>query len=157
MISYARLANLRGSVVCYPKKGWYLNLKCVESFGTRFYSVKTRMTSSTGISFAEFSYQLLQAHDFWYLYNHYGCRIQVGGSDQWGNIVAGMDVIARRESDVRASDGERVHGVTTPLLISSFGQKFGKSAGNATWLDREKTSVFDFYQARTTLHPLYQL
>ena len=120
---------------------------------TWFYSVKARMTSSNGISFAEFSYQLLQAHDFWHLYNRHGCRIQVGGSDQWGNIVAGLDVIARRESGTQTSDSARAHGVTTPLLVSSSGQKFGKSAGNAIWLDREKTSIFDFYQARITSHP----
>jgi tyrosyl-tRNA synthetase len=105
------------------------------------------MTASNGISFAEFSYQLLQAHDFWHLYQHYGCSIQVGGSDQWGNIVAGMDVIARRETGSQPPDAERTYGITTPLLVSSSGQKFGKSAGNAIWLDREKTSVFDFYQA----------
>lgn len=105
------------------------------------------MTTSNGISFAEFSYQLLQAHDFWYLYKHHDCRVQVGGSDQWGNIVAGMDVIVRRESDTLTPDGERAYGVTTPLLVSSSGQKFGKSVGNAIWLEREKTSVLDFYQA----------
>jgi tyrosyl-tRNA synthetase len=112
------------------------------------FSVKTRMTASNGISFAEFSYQLLQAHDFWHLYKHHDCRIQVGGSDQWGNIVAGMDVIVRQGSNTQTSEDERAYGVTTPLLVTSSGQKFGKSAGNAIWLDREKTSVFDFYQAR---------
>ncbi|KIJ39873.1 hypothetical protein M422DRAFT_68690 [Sphaerobolus stellatus SS14] len=109
-------------------------------------SVKNRMASSSGISFSEFSYQLLQAHDFWHLYRHNECRIQIGGSDQWGNIVAGLDLIARREPDIVASEGGKAFGLTTPLLTTSSGQKFGKSAGNAIWLDRTKTSVFDFYQ-----------
>ncbi|KAL0143695.1 hypothetical protein V8B55DRAFT_1479802 [Mucor lusitanicus] len=98
-------------------------------------SVKSRMDTTQGISFTEFSYQLLQAYDFWYLYKHHQCRIQLGGSDQWGNITAEKD-------DMES----RAFGITIPLLLTSTGEKFGKSAGNAVWLDESMTSVFDFYQ-----------
>jgi tyrosyl-tRNA synthetase len=116
-----------------------------------FSSVKSRMGTSSGISFAEFSYQLLQAHDFWHLYKNYNCSTQVGGSDQWGNILAGLDMIARLETNPKSMG--RGLGITTPLLTTSSGQKFGKSAGNAIWLNHQKTSVFDFYQASNHLSP----
>jgi len=119
-----------------------------------FCSVKTRMASSSGISFSEFSYQLLQAQDFWHLYKHHNCRIQIGGSDQWGNIVSGLDLIVRREPESVSSPDGKAFGLTTPILTTASGQKFGKSAGNAIWLDRTKTSVFDFYQvSRATFLP----
>lgn len=105
-------------------------------------SVKIRMQSQQGLSFTEFSYQLLQAYDFYHLYHECGCAMQIGGSDQWGNILAGVDLIDR----TRPSDGPIAHGITTPLLTTASGQKFGKSEGNAVWLDRKLTSVLDFYQ-----------
>lgn len=105
-------------------------------------SVKIRMQSQQGLSFTEFSYQLLQAYDFYHLYHECGCTMQIGGSDQWGNILAGVDLIDR----TRPSDGPIAHGITTPLLTTASGQKFGKSEGNAVWLDRKLTSVLDFYQ-----------
>ncbi|RUP49362.1 putative tyrosine-tRNA ligase [Jimgerdemannia flammicorona] len=120
-------------------------------------SVKSRMDSAHGISFTEFSYQLLQAYDFWHLYHVHGCRIQLGGSDQWGNITAGIDMIHRKRpnsplileeegnGDVRA-EGNPAFGITIPLLTTSTGEKFGKSAGNAVWLDERLTSVYEFYQ-----------
>ncbi len=101
-------------------------------------SVKLRM--ETGISFLEFSYMLLQSYDFCILNQRYGCRLELGGQDQWGNIAAGVDLN-------RKINQAEVHGLTMPLLInSSTGQKFGKSAGGAVWLDRNRTSVFDYYQ-----------
>ncbi|KAL7316483.1 tyrosyl-tRNA synthetase [Mucor circinelloides] len=114
-------------------------------------SVKSRMDTTQGISFTEFSYQLLQAYDFWYLYKHHQCRIQLGGSDQWGNITAGIDMIYRKrqqEQEIEKKDDmeSRAFGITIPLLLTSTGEKFGKSAGNAVWLDESMTSVFDFYQ-----------
>lgn len=121
-------------------------------------SVKSRLNSDAGISFTEFSYQLLQAHDFATLYDKHGCRIQLGGSDQWGNIVAGIDLIKRKKSKALAEAGETstnevakdskdpAFGITIPLLTTSSGEKFGKSAGNAVWLDESRTSVSDFYQ-----------
>ncbi|PIA16569.1 Nucleotidylyl transferase [Coemansia reversa NRRL 1564] len=115
-------------------------------------SVRTRLQSEQGISFTEFSYQLLQAYDFWYLYRHHGCRIQVGGSDQWGNITAGTDLIHRMCSSAGETNAEAAYGLTIPLLTTASGAKFGKSAGNALWLDEKRTSAFDVYQffVRTT-------
>ncbi|KAI9506087.1 tyrosine-tRNA ligase [Coemansia spiralis] len=107
-------------------------------------SVKSRLQSASGISFTEFSYQLLQAYDFWYLFHYHGCKIQIGGSDQWGNITAGIDLIHRMELDQAQKSG--AFGLTIPLLTTSSGEKFGKSAGNAIWLDGKKTSPFDIYQ-----------
>lgn len=102
-------------------------------------SVKSRIDRSDGMSFTEFSYQLLQAHDFLHLHRSYGCELQVAGSDQWGNITAGID-LARR------IDGASLHGLTSPLLVRSDGKKFGKSSGGAIWLSAEQTSPFAFYQ-----------
>lgn len=109
-------------------------------------SVKSRIQTTQGISFTEFSYQLLQAYDFWYLYHHHGCRIQLGGSDQWGNITAGTDLIHRMPLSSNSNTKEEAFGLTIPLLTTSSGEKFGKSAGNAIWLDETKTSPFDIYQ-----------
>ncbi|KAI0342174.1 tyrosyl-tRNA synthetase [Trametopsis cervina] len=116
-------------------------------------SVQTRLASQQGISFTEFTYQLLQAYDFYHLNKNEGCTIQIGGSDQWGNIVAGIDLINKldvgRASGEAGKDGDgarEVFAVTTPLLTTPSGQKFGKSAGNAVALDEKITSVFDFYQ-----------
>ncbi|KAK1218493.1 tyrosyl-tRNA synthetase [Marasmius sp. AFHP31] len=106
-------------------------------------SVRSRLDSSSGLSFTEFTYQLLQAYDFYHLYENHQCTIQVGGSDQWGNIIAGLELIGRIKHD---SGGGDAFGITTPLLTTASGEKFGKSAGNAVWLDSELTSVFDFYQ-----------
>ncbi|KAK9763368.1 tyrosyl-tRNA synthetase [Basidiobolus ranarum] len=115
-------------------------------------SVKARMDSSHGISFTEFSYQLLQANDFWHLYKQHGCSIQLGGSDQWGNITAGIDLIQKRHNyetlgTLESTDNDpHVYGITLPLITTSTGEKFGKSAGNAVWLNENMTSLFDFYQ-----------
>jgi len=102
-------------------------------------SVKARLNSEEGMSFAEFSYQLLQAYDFLKLYEAENCTVQLGGSDQWGNITAGIDL-------VRKLKGAEVYGVTVPLVCDSNGVKFGKSEGNALFLDSRKTSIYDFYQ-----------
>lgn len=110
-------------------------------------SVDSRLKSPEGISFTEFSYQLLQANDFWHLFREHGCRLQIGGRDQWGNIVAGVEFI-RRRSHAEGYDSGSLYGLTVPLLTTPSGEKFGKSAGNAIWLDEEMTSVFDFYQVR---------
>jgi tyrosyl-tRNA synthetase len=102
-------------------------------------SVKARVAGEGGISYTEFSYMLLQANDFWWLHVNEGCDLQVGGSDQWGNITAGIDLIRRRE-------GRHVHGLSVPLLLRSDGVKFGKTAEGAVWLSPEKTSPYAFYQ-----------
>jgi tyrosyl-tRNA synthetase len=103
-------------------------------------AIASRLLSEAGISYTEFAYPLLQAYDFWVLYRRYGCAVQIGGSDQWGNMVAGVDLIRRLER------GE-AFAVTVPLVIDKVtGKKFGKSEGNAVWLDPQKTSPFAFYQ-----------
>ena len=102
-------------------------------------SVKKRLDSETGMSFCEFSYQLLQAYDFLKLYDTEKCVLQIGGSDQWGNITAGTDLVRRLR-------GVEAYGMTHPLVCDSTGAKFGKSAGNAVYLDSRKTSCYAFYQ-----------
>lgn len=100
-------------------------------------SVKNRL--ETGLSFTEFSYQLLQAYDFQVLFKEYGCTVQMGGSDQWGNITSGTEFIRRNL-------GEKAFAITTPLLTKTDGSKFGKSEAGNIWLDPEKTTPYQFYQ-----------
>lgn len=102
-------------------------------------AVSARLASDAGISFTEFSYQILQGLDFLELYRSYGCVLQTGGSDQWGNLTSGTDLIHRVE-------GRSVHAIGTPLITNADGSKFGKSEGNAVWLDASMTSPFTFYQ-----------
>ncbi|MGB8939199.1 MAG: tyrosine--tRNA ligase [Streptomyces sp.] len=103
-------------------------------------SVARRLESQEGISYTEFSYQLLQGMDFLELYRRYGCTLQTGGSDQWGNLTAGIDLIHRLEPDAA------VHAVGTPLMVKADGTKFGKSESGAVWLDPEMTTPYAFYQ-----------
>ena len=101
---------------------------------------KARIANGKGLSFAEFTYTLLQGYDFWHLFKHYGVNLQVGGSDQWGNLLSGVELIRKKEN-------AEVYAMTAPLLINkSTGRKFGKSEGGAVWLDENKTSVYKFYQ-----------
>jgi tyrosyl-tRNA synthetase len=102
-------------------------------------SVRSRVASEHGISFTEFSYMLLQANDYAWLHEHMDCQLQAGGSDQWGNITAGIDLIRRRAA-------ASVHGLTLPLLTRADGEKFGKSADGAVWLDPARTSPYALYQ-----------
>jgi tyrosyl-tRNA synthetase len=102
-------------------------------------AVKRRVESTEGISYTEFSYALLQAYDFLVLYDQFACTVQMGGSDQWGNIVAGMDLIRR----VR---GGKAYGLVMPLITTAAGTKFGKTEGGTIWLDATLTSPYEFYQ-----------
>lgn len=103
-------------------------------------SVRRRLEDrDQGISYTEFSYMLLQAFDYYHLNKEHGCSLQIGGSDQWGNITAGIELIRKR-------GGSAAYGMTLPLLTTSAGEKFGKSAGNAVWLDPERTSPYELYQ-----------
>lgn len=105
-------------------------------------SVKSRMSASDeGMSYTEFSYQLLQGYDFYRLFKDRNCVLEMGGSDQWGNITAGIDLIRKLDGE-----GGNAFGLTWPLVTTSSGQKFGKSEGNAIWLSADRTSPFDFYQ-----------
>ena len=103
-------------------------------------SVKKRLEASDGaLTFTEFSYQILQGNDFLHLYDKYGCTMEVGGADQWGNITAGTDLVHRMR-------GKTAYGLTFPLLLDATGKKFGKSEGNALFMDASMTSVYDWYQ-----------
>jgi len=102
-------------------------------------SVRKRLDSEAGLSYTEFSYQLLQSYDYLHLYREYGCSLQVGGDDQWGNITAGISL-------VRKLEGKTVYGLTSPLLTKSDGSKFGKTESGNVWLDAQKTSPYAFYQ-----------
>lgn len=102
-------------------------------------SVKKRLEGETGMSFTEFSYQLVQGYDFYYLWKNHNCTFQMGGSDQWGNILTGTELIRRKDAGV-------AHGITTQLIKKSDGTKFGKTESGAIWLDPEKTSPYKYYQ-----------
>lgn len=102
-------------------------------------SVKKRLEGDNGLSFTEFTYQLIQGYDFYYLWKHHNCKVQMGGSDQWGNIVTGSEMIRRQDQGT-------AFAVTTQLIKKSDGQKFGKTESGAVWLDPKKTSPFKYYQ-----------
>ncbi len=102
-------------------------------------SVKKRLEGENGLSFTEFSYQLIQGYDFYYLWKHHGCVLQMGGSDQWGNIVTGTELIRRK-------DGGTAYALTTKLIKKADGNKFGKTESGAVWLDANKTSPYRYYQ-----------
>jgi tyrosyl-tRNA synthetase len=102
-------------------------------------SVKKRLEGDTGMSFTEFSYQLVQGYDFYYLWKNHNCMVQMGGSDQWGNIVTGTELIRRK-------DAGTAYAITTQLIKKADGTKFGKTESGAVWLDPEKTSPYKFYQ-----------
>jgi len=118
------------------------------------FRVKNKMTQGDGMSFAEFSYPLLQAWDWWHMYTNHGVQLQVGGSDQYGNIIAGMDAIrymSEHHSEMNmisqkaGTEMAGPVGLTVPLLTTALGTKFGKSAGNAVWLNKDMTSSFELY------------
>ncbi len=122
-------------------------MEFLTTFGTHFsinkmmalHSVKSRLDDNKNLSFLEFCYSLMQAVDFHHLNETFGVNVQIGGSDQWGNIVSGIDLIRRM-------NGNEVFAFTTPLLLDKNGEKMGKSQGNPVWLDAEMTSPFDFFQ-----------
>ena len=150
------IANSENSQIA-PKAGRFLNnadwllsvnyIEFLRDIGKHFRvnemikaeGYRQRLDRELGLSFLEFNYQLLQAYDYLCLFRKYGCRLQLGGDDQWGNILAGVDLVRRIE-------GERVHAVTFPLLTTASGAKMGKTAGGAVWLDAERTSPYEFYQ-----------
>jgi len=129
---------------------WLLGIKYIEflrDIGKHFKvnemlrseSARLRLERQEGLSFIEFNYQLLQAYDFLYLNQNHNCTLQIGGDDQWGNIVAGINL-------VKSFNGHKVHALTFPLLTTARGQKMGKTEKGAIWLDEKKTTPFDFYQ-----------
>ncbi|MBW1805205.1 MAG: tyrosine--tRNA ligase [Deltaproteobacteria bacterium] len=127
---------------------WLENLNYIELLRDigRHFSVNRMLAAEsykvrlkTGLNFIEFNYMILQAYDFWYLFKHYGCRLQMGGNDQWGNILAGAELTRRLE-------GEDIQGLTFPLITASSGIKMGKTHEGTIWLDPERTSPYDYYQ-----------
>lgn len=137
-----------GKALLVDNGDWLLDLNYVDflrEVGSRFSvnnmlraeNIKLRLEK--GLSFLEFNYMLMQAYDFLYLYENYGCVMQLGGDDQWSNMLAGTDLVRRKT-------GKRVYAMTGSLLTNSAGEKMGKTVGGALWLDKEKTSVYDFYQ-----------
>lgn len=127
---------------------WLVSLNYIEFLRDigKFFSVNRMLTMESirkglerGLSFIEFNYPLLQAYDFWYLFKFYQCKIQMGGSDQWGNIVSGIDLIRRIE-------GKEAYGITFPLIETSTGQKMGKTEKGTIWLDQGMTSPYEYYQ-----------
>jgi tyrosyl-tRNA synthetase len=127
---------------------WLVGLNYIEFLRDigRHFSVNRMLAAEsykirleTGLSFIEFNYMLLQAYDYWHLFKNYDCRLQMGGNDQWGNILAGADLIRRLE-------GEVVHALTFPLITTSSGVKMGKTHKGAVWLDPDRTSPYDYYQ-----------
>ena len=139
---------------------WLLDLRLVEflrdigkhisvNYMTAKESVKSRLDRDSGISFTEFSYMLLQAYDFLRLYEDHGCTFQMGGSDQWGNILAGVDLIRRVHgaAAMEADGGKgRAHALVYPLITTASGEKFGKSIGSAPTIDPNQTSPYRLYQ-----------
>lgn len=137
-----------GKALMVNNADWLTELRYIDFLREigRHFSVNRMLTAETyrsrletGLSFIEFNYMLLQAYDFWHLFKRYGCRLQMGGNDQWGNILAGADLTRRLE-------GEVIHGLTFPLLTTSSGIKMGKTHKGAVWLDPELTSPYDYYQ-----------
>lgn len=137
-------------IVMVNNRDWFEPMGCIEflrDIGRHFRvgtmisreSVRQRLSSEEGLSYTEFSYQLLQSYDFYHLFEKHGVTLQLGGSDQWGNITAGIDL-------VRRLTGKEVYGLTFPLLVKSDGKKFGKSESGAVWLSESRLSVYDFYQ-----------
>ncbi|KAJ8401382.1 hypothetical protein AAFF_G00386130 [Aldrovandia affinis] len=147
---YSSCGQALGTVIVLDNASWYRGLNVVtflSEIGRHFrmstllsrHSVHSRLKSAEGMSMTEFSYQLFQAYDFYHLNQRHDCRIQLGGTDQLGNLMSGHEFIHK-------VTGQEVFGLTIPLVASSTGDKLGKTAGNAVWLNRDKTSPFELYQ-----------
>lgn len=137
-----------GKALMVNNADWLVGLNYIEFLRDigRHFSVNRMLSAESykirlesGLSFIEFNYMLLQAYDYWHLFKQYGCRLQMGGNDQWGNILAGADLIRRLE-------GEAVHALTFPLITASSGIKMGKTHKGAVWLDPDLTSPYEYYQ-----------
>lgn len=137
-----------GKALMLNNADWLVDLNYIEFLRDigRHFSVNRMLAAEsykvrleTGLSFIEFNYMLLQAYDFWHLFKHYDCRLQMGGNDQWGNILAGADL-------TRRLDGETIHALTFPLITTSSGIKMGKTHKGAVWLDPNLTSPYEYYQ-----------
>ena len=138
----------QGKAIMVNNADWLVDLNYIDFLRDigRHFSVNRMLSAEsyrtrlkTGLNFIEFNYMLLQAYDFWHLFKNHDCRLQMGGNDQWGNILAGADLTRRLE-------GETIHGMTFPLITTSSGIKMGKTHKGAVWLDPELTSPYNYYQ-----------
>lgn len=159
-VEYAKSRNYPvnlGTSESINNASWWSSIKMMDFLGTfgrhirvsamlSRDSVQSRLQSQNGLGFNEFSYQILQAYDFWHMFKNNGVNMQVGGNDQWGNITAGTDLISRLQKASKTKKEKPAFGLTVPLLTTPSGAKFGKSAGNAVFINEQATSPFQLYQ-----------
>ncbi|KAG7195703.1 tyrosyl-tRNA synthetase [Scheffersomyces spartinae] len=160
-VAYAKSRNFpvaqKGTISSVNNAEWWKNvgfLEFLSKYGKHIRvnqmlardSVQSRLQSQNGIGYNEFSYQILQAFDFWHLFEREDVNMQIGGNDQWGNITAGIDLIGRLQQHHHLLQKKNVYGMTVPLLTTPKGEKFGKSAGNAIFIDSQLTSPYQLYQ-----------
>lgn len=161
-VEYAKSRNVPiaevGTIQSVNNASWWSSIKMLDFLANygRFIrissmlardSIQSRLSAQGGLGFNEFTYQILQAYDFWHLFKNEKVNMQVGGNDQWGNITAGIDLISRlQRNDGTSTEVSSAYGVTVPLLTTPSGEKFGKSAGNAVFISTELTSPFQLYQ-----------
>ncbi len=155
ILKFINFSNANNGGILVNNSDWLDDIKYIDflrSYGRHFSvnrmltfdSVKTRLEREQNLSFLEFNYMITQAYDYFYLNKEYGCNVQFGGSDQWGNIINGIDLIKKESSS--KNKAKSVHAITSPLITTSTGQKMGKTASGAVWLSEKYVSVFDFWQ-----------
>lgn len=160
-VEYAKSRNYPiksgGSIEVVNNHEWWVSIKMLDflaHYGKYIRisamlardSVSARLESKQGLGFNEFTYQILQAYDFWHLFKEKKVNLQIGGNDQWGNITAGIDLISKLQKVQNKNDKSLAYGMTVPLLTTPTGEKFGKSAGNAVFIDEKLTTPFQLYQ-----------
>lgn len=160
-LEYAKSRNIdtsaAGKVATINNHSWWKDISFLgflSTYGSQIRvsqmlareSIQSRLKSNQGIGFNEFAYQVLQAFDFWHLFKSHGVNVQVGGNDQWGNITAGVDLISRLQKNEKKLKDKQSFGITVPLLTTPSGEKFGKSAGNAVFIDDKLTTPYQLYQ-----------
>ncbi len=155
ILKFIKFDNSNNGAVLVNNSDWLDDIKYISflrNFGRHFSvnrmlsfeSVKTRLDREQNLSFLEFNYMITQAYDYYYLNKKYNCNVQFGGSDQWGNIVNGIELI--KKTSMKENNSVNVHAITSPLITTSNGQKMGKTATGAVWLSEKYISVFDFWQ-----------
>ena len=155
ILKFIKFNKTANGAILVNNSEWLDNLNYIDflrNFGRHFSvnrmlsfdSVKTRLDRQQNLSFLEFNYMIIQAYDYYYLNKKFSCNVQFGGSDQWGNIINGIDLI--KKTSVLENKNTNVHAITSPLITNSNGQKMGKTATGAVWLSEKYTSVFDFWQ-----------